>query len=570
MKIHNVTQGSAEWKQLRANYFTASEAPAMLGLSKYKTRDALLAEKATGITEEIDAAKQALFDRGHEAEAKARVIAEEITGEDLFPATGTAEIEGINLLASFDGLSMDESICWENKLWNAEFAAQVEKGIAPDTHWPQMEQQLLISGASKCLFTVSDGTKENTVSMWYESSAGRRAMLIAGWRQFAEDLKNYVPTEQKREAVAAPQETLPTVGVTVGGSIQIAHNLDSFGSALKAYVDRMNQKPQTDDDFATLEKQAKDLKAAEDALTAAESNALAQVSDVDTLRRTIASYKEIARQARLTAEKVVKAEKENRKTAIVNEGNEALQKYITELTVNRLPQELPMLLPTVPVDFFGVIRGLKTIASVQNAVNTELARAKAAYSVRADEIAANLRTIAAQTEYKHLFVDYRMLALKQADDLQAVIDQRISAFKAEQQRKEDEMRARIVAEEIAKAEQQAAQATVAQNGASSTPSHSQDDVHSAEAAVQQPAPVAGLTTAPVAANDNGARITLSEIKERLGFTVTEEFLMNLGFFAKTADRGNGKLYKESEFPMICHEIGKHCIAVANTYVRKAA
>ena len=573
MQIHNVTQGSAEWKQLRAKFFTASEAPAMLGLSKYKTRDALLAEKATGIAEEVNAATQALFDRGHEAEAKARVEAELVIGEEVFPATGTKEVEGLPLLASFDGLAMDESVCWENKLWNAEFAKQVESGVVPDTHWPQLEQQLLISGASKCLFTVSDGSPENTISTWYESQPARRAQLIAGWKQFASDLASYVPAEAKREGVAAPQETLPAVSVNVSGSIAIKNNLDVFGDALRAYVGRMNFTPATDDDFATLDAQGKALRAAQKALEAARANAIAQVSDVAAMNQLIDTLNEVARQAAIKAENTFKTEKENRKAAIVNKGIADLREYVAGLVKSRIPAEWPMNLPDLPVDFFGAIRGLKTIASVQNAVNTELARAKAAYSMRADEIAANLRTIAGHSEHKALFVDYRTLALKQADDLTAVIDQRISAFKAEEARKEAELREKIAAEEKAKAAAQIPdQATVSNNGASNTQGFSTVLSHAAVAA-QQPAPSAGAT-ATVAASvtppiDDGKRITLSDIKDRLGFAVSEGFLMNIGYFAQPAERGNGKLYRESEFPSICRDIANHCLQVGGL-AKKAA
>ena len=64
MKVHNVQQGSPEWHALRANYFTASEAPAMMGASKYQTRDDLLAMKKTGIVdepEESDRPRRALM-----------------------------------------------------------------------------------------------------------------------------------------------------------------------------------------------------------------------------------------------------------------------------------------------------------------------------------------------------------------------------------------------------------------------------------------------------------------------------------------------------------------------------
>ena len=114
MQIHNVTQGTDPWHALRANYFTASEAPAMMGASKYLSRGDLLAQKKTGIVPEVSATQQKLFDRGHETEALARVIIEAQLGEDLFPVVAT---EG-NLLASVDGMDMLGTVLFEHKLWN--------------------------------------------------------------------------------------------------------------------------------------------------------------------------------------------------------------------------------------------------------------------------------------------------------------------------------------------------------------------------------------------------------------------------------------------------------------------
>ena len=69
---HDCAQGSPEWHALRARHFTASEASAMLGVSKYQTRADLIKRNATGLVEEVDAATQRRFDDGHAAEAAAR------------------------------------------------------------------------------------------------------------------------------------------------------------------------------------------------------------------------------------------------------------------------------------------------------------------------------------------------------------------------------------------------------------------------------------------------------------------------------------------------------------------
>jgi len=102
MKIHNVAQGSAEWHALRGQHFTASEAPAMMGASKYQTRTDLLTLKKTGIAPDVTPSQQFIFDKGHATEAAARPLVEVMIGEELYPVVGTSG----NLLASMDGATM--------------------------------------------------------------------------------------------------------------------------------------------------------------------------------------------------------------------------------------------------------------------------------------------------------------------------------------------------------------------------------------------------------------------------------------------------------------------------------
>ena len=125
MITHSVIQGTPEWRALRADYDTASEAQAMMGASPYMTRDELLQQKFTGIVPEVNEHHQALFDRGHAAEAAAREILEAVLGEELYPVTGSIEVDGLSLLASMDGMNLNGNILFEHKLWNEKLAALV-------------------------------------------------------------------------------------------------------------------------------------------------------------------------------------------------------------------------------------------------------------------------------------------------------------------------------------------------------------------------------------------------------------------------------------------------------------
>ena len=128
--IIQVLQGSDDWLKIRADHYTASEAPAAMGESKYVTRTELMRQKLTGMYQEVDDAKQALFDSGHAAENAARSIAEGIIGSELYPVTCSLEVDGLPLLASLDGLTMD-GIIWEHKLFSESLAADVRSGNTP-------------------------------------------------------------------------------------------------------------------------------------------------------------------------------------------------------------------------------------------------------------------------------------------------------------------------------------------------------------------------------------------------------------------------------------------------------
>ena len=448
MKTLDLIQGSPEWLASRAQYFTASEAPAMLGLSKYKTRQELLREKATGITPEVSASTQYLFDKGHEAEAAARPLAEEIIGEELYPLTGALEVEGLPLLASFDGITMDESQCWENKMWNEEFADYVA-GFrdAPDTHWPQLEQQLLISGALSVLFTVSDGTVDKTVKLLYVSNPERRAQLIAGWHQFAEDVANYQHVETAAPAVAAVVKDLPAVLVKVSGQVSIIDNFSLFETALRDFIDnRLVRKPQNDQDFADLGEQIASLKKAEAALDAAEVQMLSQVESVDAMKRTKDMLHKLARDNRLVAEKLLATEKENRKAEIVRAGVDALVAHIAALS-ERIGQTMPI----VQGNFGGVIKGLKSLDSMRSNVADELARMKVETNATADRIEANKKTV----DDMSLFPDFAAVCTKAPEDFAALLAMRVGQRKAAEEKRLEADRARIRAEEQAKAQREA-------------------------------------------------------------------------------------------------------------------
>lgn len=523
MKTHNVQQGSAEWLQLRTEYFTASEAPAMMGCSPYMTRTELLTQKQSGLTQEVNAATQRLFDNGHATEAKFRPIAEEIIGQDLYPVTGSIEIDGLFLLASFDGLTMDDSIGFEHKIMSeANARAIADTGEPPIYHCWQLEQQLLVSGAETILFATSDGTKGNAVTCWYTSKPERRAALIAGWKQFAVDLANHIPStvELVKPTGKAP-ETLPALRIEVTGEVT-ASNLAEFKETALAAIRGVNRELVTDADFADAEASVKWCEEVESRLKAAKEHALSQTASIDQLFKAIDDISAEARKVRLELDKLVKGRKEELRAQIVCQ---AMAKYGEH--IEKLSARVGFHVNTPMHNLIGVVKGKRNLASIQDAVDTELARAKIAASEIADRMEANIKTLHGEAhDWGFLFPDLAAVAHKPAEDFANLLAARIANHKqAEEQRRQQKAEAAAKAAEVV---QQAAMSVAAP-------------------VIEKPAPNIG----------SSATIKLGQINERLApISITAAGLSELGFEPVGTDK-SAKLYRESTFQLICRELVKH-------------
>ncbi len=432
MKIHNVAQGSAEWLALRAQYRTASEAPAMMGASKYQTRSELLAAKKTGITPDVTPSQQFIFDKGHATEALARPLTEALIGEELYPIVAT---EG-NLLASMDGATMLGETLFEHKLWNESLVAQVKAGdLAPHYYW-QLEQQLLVSGAERVIFVCSDGTPENFVHMEYRPVAGRAAQLIEGWKQFEADLASFEMADAPSIVVGKAPDELPALRIELTGMVT-ASNLKVFEDSALAVIDSVKTTLSTDQDFADAKKAVKWCGDVEEAVAVAKKQALSQTQSIDELFSSLDRISAHARETRLKVDKLVKAQELLVKTNIKQKAELALADHIA--AINKTLGKVT--LPHVVSDFAGAMKNKRTIASLQDAVDTELARAKIDASQAADGIRINLSSLAElAVDHAFLFSDIQQLVTKANDDLVTLIKFRISEHQKAEQGKADAKR----------------------------------------------------------------------------------------------------------------------------------
>lgn len=465
MQLVNLIQGSPEWNAHRRKYLNASDAPAMMGCSPYKKRSELVKERATGITPEVDAITQRRFNDGHQFEALARPLGEQIIGEDLSPCVGTRG----KYSASFDGLTFMNDVGFEHKTLNAELRELLSNECHGDDlpmHYRvQMEQQAMVSGAERILFMASKWTAEGlpveALHCWYEPDAELRAQIIAGWEQLEKDVAAYDPNaESPAPVVAEPIESLPAVAVQLQGSLAVVSNLDQVAVAVRAFIDGMVAKPSTDQEFADAEAECKALKSGEDAMKAAVASALAQVSDVEAFTRTANDLANLMRTTRLAREKLVTAEKEARRTSLVTDAKKDLDCHIGELE-KRLEaiDGRPCRFPQVAADFAGAIKGLKSLDSMRDKVAVALTNAKHEANQLAARLEANRKHLMQEDgDWIALFADFATVGTKAAEDFQALAALRIGNHKQQEAARLEAQREQIRKEEAAKLEREAAMA----------------------------------------------------------------------------------------------------------------
>ena len=328
--VNGLVQGSPDWHTHRASHLNASDLPVAMGLSSYKKRDELLRECKTGVVPEVDDATQKRFNDGHRTEAFARAIIEEEQGEGLYPVTATLEIGGLNLSASFDGINMAETFCFEHKLINTKLAALTSIDDLDGQYGVQMTQQMMISGCKKCLFVASDGTKENMVQFWYEYDASLAKEIIAQWKQFQIDLETYEAPEIVVEPVANAIEALPTLNIQITGGVTKT-NMDDYKSFALTFIENIKTDLKTDDDFANADALVKFCGYAEKELEAVKKAALSQTADIADLFATIDTLKAEMRTRRLMLDKLVKSRKQMIKEEVVQGANATFARHIGNL-----------------------------------------------------------------------------------------------------------------------------------------------------------------------------------------------------------------------------------------------
>lgn len=580
MKTHTLIQGSNEWHAYRAQHWNASDAPAMMGQSPYKTRTELLHERHTGMSPDVDANTQALFDDGHRFEALARPIAEGIIGDDLYPVTGSMG----KYSASFDGLTMDQKINFEHKSLNAALRLAMFEGCTgadlPLAYRIQMEQQHMVSGAERTLFVASRWNGNDLVEelhCWYEPDAELRAAIIQGWDQFEADLATYVPVEvvEGPIIVSRSPDQLPVLHSAVKGSLVLESNIKEWEEAATAYIKTVREHElKTDEDFANADAAVKWCETSKLTLQGVKASLMSATGDVNVAAGTLDRIMAELDKTRIAFTNASKARKDACKIEIVSNGTGEFAKHIASLNA-RLGRNF---MPVIQANFPGVIRGLKSLDSMRDKVATELARAKIEANAIADKIDANLRHLSEMNAPMFLFADLQSVSLKSPDDFVMLVKSRIADHAAAEAAKEEATRARIQAEEQAKAERNARELVAREQAAEAkrlTEIAAFEKLEADEIArlarintqvvVEAPAPVIApastvlpfIAPARPVAPATPPNLKLGDINARLApIQLSAAALSQLGF-EPAARVGASQMFHERDFPFMCAAVIKH-------------
>jgi len=156
------------WLNWRHSGIGSSDASVIMDVSRFKSREELRVEKSQPFTGE-DQANSYIKERGNRIETLVRTVMEGKHGHTYAPMNCIHDAFEF-MRASLDGISPDQKTIMEIKLLSTVNPVNINtstpgyqkwigvaKGIVPEEYYPQVQHQLMITGAERCWFV---GCKE--------------------------------------------------------------------------------------------------------------------------------------------------------------------------------------------------------------------------------------------------------------------------------------------------------------------------------------------------------------------------------------------------------------------------
>lgn len=165
------------WLNWRHEGIGSSDAAVIMEVSRFKNYDDLLAEKAVPFTGE-DQANEYIKERGNKIEKLVRELFEK--EKDLTYSAMSCESNQFNFMrATLDGITPDKKTIIEIKLlsvFNPEkpntktdgylkWEAAKNWNVVPEEYYPQLQHQLMVTQADRCIFLGLKDVKGQAITM---------------------------------------------------------------------------------------------------------------------------------------------------------------------------------------------------------------------------------------------------------------------------------------------------------------------------------------------------------------------------------------------------------------------
>lgn len=468
MKQIELKQGSKEWIAHRLNHFNASDAPAMLGVSSHESRTDFM-KRLAYIENDPSRFQQTIFDKGHKYEALARPMAEKIIGEDFYPVVGVSTTYP-KLAASFDGMTILGNVIFEHKTLNANikavaFDADTKEIInalqIAEMYLVQMEQQLLVSGAEKCLFMATKWDAENLIDyryFYYFSDAVRREKIIAGWVAFEADYIEFKKTYELPKLVEPKQlDILPSLRVEVKGEV-VASNIADFEVKAFAVLNSIKKNLVTDQDFIDATETVKWCKDIVEKITASKKAVLNQTAGISELLETLEKIGKKTDKIRIGLTNLIDSEKESRKIELIKEYREKI-----EVALNQFEIETRYSAPVLSDNFANCIKHKRTLDSMRDSLFARTQELLAIIEVEKKTVLKNVEYFKTINPVYANLIDKTKIIRLPYDNFVLIVEANIARIqkqfddqaKLEVENKaklEAELKAKIEAEKLRKAE----------------------------------------------------------------------------------------------------------------------
>lgn len=198
----------------RSKGLGASDAPVIMGVSPWTSRFQLWGYKTGLMTRpEPNQFAKVAMQRGHALEPIARKMYEELSG-NLYPAVSFEHDTAPFMRASLDGYNLELNRVLEIKCPGKIDHAKAVAGIVPEKYYPQLQMQMLVSGAPISVYASWDGVSKDLAIVQLEADAEYMQFLYVELTMFWQMVQDRDLLKAMRELNKQPVNVLDNDGFT--------------------------------------------------------------------------------------------------------------------------------------------------------------------------------------------------------------------------------------------------------------------------------------------------------------------------------------------------------------------